>query len=76
MNTTALIAHWNMDGASSDLERRFRSSVDILAMVSEPATEESVEESSADASQSRADHSPLFVKQAGEDTWESLAEVA
>jgi hypothetical protein len=61
-NTTALIGAWSMDGARDDLDGRFRSPLDILAIVSarrdEPADEV--------APPTRP---PLLLKPAGEDDW-------
>jgi hypothetical protein len=75
MNTTALITHWTMDGASNDIDRRFGSPVDILAIVHGSSTELGVEASSVDVVPSQ-NHPPLLVKKAGQDEWESLGEVA
>jgi hypothetical protein len=76
MNTTALITYWTMDGASNDIDRRFGSPVDILALVHGSSTELGVEASSVDVVPSQPNHPPLLVKKAGQDEWESLGEVA
>jgi hypothetical protein len=63
VNTTGLIREWSMEGALSDLERRFAPSADLLAMVAEEPSEPTAEPA----------QNLLMVKPAGEDEWRPLA---
>jgi hypothetical protein len=60
INTTQLIEHWTMDGAERDIDGRFRTTDDILAVLG----------SQHDAP--RAAPVPLQVRGAGEEDWTSL----
>lgn len=71
MNTTALIDQWSMDGAASDIERRFESAVDIIALVSE-LPDEPADVPDADDESAEAPADTLLVKRAGEDDWQPL----
>jgi hypothetical protein len=64
-NTTALIGKWSMDGAHGFVVGGFRSSLDILAIVSA----RSHEPSSVPAAPTPA---PLLLKPAGEGDWQPL----
>lgn len=63
MNTTKLISHWSMSGASPDVAGRFRSSVDF----GEDLTVRSHEEAPV------VNTSGVLVKRADADDWAPLA---
>lgn len=62
MNTTELIGHWNMSGASRDLTGRFRSAEDIRAAIASRAPKE----------ESTLERAPLLMKRADEEHWATL----
>ena len=64
-NTLALIHQWSMDGARGDLEGRFGSSVDILAIVAERGGDPSSDVPPPAPS-------PVLMKPADEDDWRPL----
>ena len=67
MNTTKLIGRWSMDGAMEDVAARFRSSVDIIDLLSSGGREQS-----ASAVEPPVVDSSLWVKRAGDDDWQPL----
>jgi hypothetical protein len=65
-NMTSLIRRWSMDGARSDLVDRFRSSLDIHAIVAARSTDEPSDDV---APPTRPE---VLLKPAGEDDWRPL----
>jgi hypothetical protein len=64
MNTTKLIEHWTMDGASRDINGRFRKTDDILKVLAS--------ERGAPAEPAVTDAAALQVRGADEDDWTAL----
>lgn len=63
MNTTKLIAQWTMSGARGDVDRRFRATDDIGAVIAgkRPTTEPTAAASS------------FLIKRADQESWQTLA---
>jgi hypothetical protein len=64
-NTTRLIGSWTMDGAGGDLGERFRSPLDLGAVVSERSHEATTETAPYTPP-------PLLMKPADEEGWRPL----
>jgi hypothetical protein len=65
MNTTALIGEWHMGETDRELDGRFHSNVDILAVLSGRDSEPSVPAPVPSAQ-------PVLMKRAGDADWEPL----
>lgn len=64
-STMRLIGEWSMDGAHGDLGSRFRSALDVLAVVSARSHE-------PNGDVAPPVPAPLLLKPAGEDDWRPL----
>jgi len=65
MNTTHLISHWSMDGASRDLAGRFRRAGDVRKTLADGPVEDEHE----------LERAPVLLKRADEEHWTALASV-